>query len=66
MANETVKVSILQKALGAADSDDPGIPADVAVRLLAKALKTLCDKLDLDAGVTDADYQATVEAVSYP
>ena len=63
---ESAKVSILQKAASAIDSDDPGIPADVAVLLLAKALKTLCEKLDLDAGVTDANYQTLVSAVSYP
>jgi len=64
MANETAKISILLKTV--LDNDDPSIPPGVGIKLLAKAIEKLCQKLDLDAGVTDVNYETTVEAVAYP
>lgn len=46
------------------DNDDATIPPSEAVRLLATALHALCAKLDLDAGVTDTNYAAVVDAIS--
>lgn len=62
MANEAPKLATLLKTLK--DADDSDIPAQAAVRLLAKAVEALCQKLDADAGVTDTNYEATIEAVS--
>lgn len=63
---ESAKISILLKAPSALDNDDPGIPATVAVLLLAKALNAVCAKLDADAGVTDTNYASTTAAIAYP
>jgi hypothetical protein len=51
-------------AQAAPATGDAVIPAEAACLLLAKAIEALCKKLDLDATVTDTNYEAIVEAVS--
>lgn len=63
MANEALKLSHLRQA-SATDSNDPGASADQKIKLLTIALRTLSAKLDADAGVTDTNYTAVIDALS--
>lgn len=63
MSNEAGKLSHLLE-LVAPDNDDPAIPPKQGVKLLAKIIKALVVKLDADAGVTDVDYESSVDAIT--
>lgn len=48
----------------AVDANDPGLTADAKTKIVAKCLRALAAKLDADAGVTDTNYLATIDALS--
>lgn len=63
MANEKLKLSHVRRA-SPADSNDPGYSADAKLKLVVNALRTLATKLDADAGVTDTNYLAVLDALT--
>lgn len=63
MANESAKLAHILDAT--IDANDPQILPEQAVKILAKVVKALAAKLDLDAGVTDTNYEAVIDAVTY-
>jgi hypothetical protein len=60
---EKLKLSHVIEA-SAADSNDPVAPAAAQVKLVAIALRTVAAKLDADAGVTDTNYLAVIDALT--
>lgn len=60
---ESLKITHVA-GVSAVDSDDPIAQAAASVTLVAKALRTLAAKLDADAGVTDTNYLAVIDALT--
>jgi hypothetical protein len=62
----TLQTLSISHVAGAAttDSNDPVPAADNSAKIVAKALRTLAAKLDADAGVTDTNYLAIIDAVT--
>lgn len=60
---DTLTLAHLREA-AAVDSGDQVAPAEKQIKLLTVALRTLAAKLDADAGVTDTNYTAVIDALS--
>lgn len=50
----------------AVDAGDQVASAEKMCKLLTVALRTLAAKLDADAGVTDTNYTAVIDALTLP
>ena len=61
-AIEKLKLTHLRQA-AAVDANDPGASPDAKIKLLTVALRTVTAKLDADAGVTDTNYTAVIDAL---
>lgn len=59
---EALKLKHLRQA-SATDSDDPLASAERRIKLLTNALRVVTAKLDADAGVTDTNYTALIDAL---
>lgn len=59
---DTLKLDHIREA-AAVDAGDQVAPAVKMCKLLTVALRTLATKLDADAGVTDVNYTAVIDAL---
>jgi hypothetical protein len=50
--------------VSATDSNDPVVTSENDSKIVAKALRALAAKLDLDATVTDTNYLAVIDAIT--
>lgn len=62
MTIEKLKLSHLRQA-SATDNNDPLASAEKRIKLLTDALRLVTAKLDADAGVTDINYTALIDAL---